>query len=252
MCSETSFLQFAELQTDQGTLIFPMKRNCSLDTFRSHCHTGAGLLAWSLDKVCLQCMRSEPLTSHAHCGSAIPLCPLALPSLHLRHLAIGSGCNSRSYWLCVLIPGWFSPWDDLLLPVSEGPYTGPVQALAKYSSSKYCQPHVDLAAWFVDQFSALVLKSLSDSAPGLCLSTPSLKIWAGPGWAPCGSLENSCAEQEACYKLHPQTFLLQRCQTLPLISSHTLKGWEIQLPPLGMFRPLLILLDVKKLPNLLL
>lgn len=32
MCSEVSFLQFAELQTDQGTLIFPVK-NCSLDTF---------------------------------------------------------------------------------------------------------------------------------------------------------------------------------------------------------------------------
>lgn len=64
-------------------------------------------------------------------------------------------------------------------------------------------------------------------------------------WARLGSsrsLESSRAETGACYKLHSQTFVLQSCQTLPLISSHTLKGWEVQLPSLGIFRPLLILL----------
>lgn len=65
------------------------------------------------------------------------------------------------------------------------------------------------------------------------------------GWVPGKGLEKSCAEQGACYKLHPQTFVSQGFQTLSLISSHTLKGSVVQLPPLGMFRPHHILLDVK-------
>ena len=144
MCSEMSFLQFAELQTDQGTLIFPMK-NCSLDAFRSRCHTGSDLLAWSLHKVCLQCMRSEALTSHARCDSTMPPCPLALPlsiwdiwGLALGVIADHAGFECTAF--AVRYSGWYPPWDALLPSVSEGPYTGPVQALTKYSSSNTVSP----------------------------------------------------------------------------------------------------------------
>lgn len=137
--------------------------------------------------MCLGCVRSGALTSHVHCGSAMPPYPLTL-----------------------------------LLPVRDSPCPGPVQALAKCSWNT-CQPCVDSAAWLVNWCSAFVLKSSSDSVPGQCLSIPSLKTSAGTGWAPRRSLENSGAELDSCYKLHPQTSVLQRCQTLSLISYIHLK-----------------------------
>lgn len=47
-------------------------KSCSLNTFRSHCHTGWGLLAWSLHRACVRHTRSEAVTGHVRVAL---LCP---------------------------------------------------------------------------------------------------------------------------------------------------------------------------------
>lgn len=74
------------------------------------------------------------------CPQVLSPSPLSISDIWGLALGVMADHVGFVYCLCSMIPGWYPPWDALLLPVSEGPYTGPLRALAKYSSSNTVRP----------------------------------------------------------------------------------------------------------------